>query len=157
LTARVLRSPVFGGKVASFDASKARAIPGVRNVVQISSGIAVVADNYWAASQGANAVVVKWDEGPMATVNSADIMARYAKLAEQPGSVARNEGNADAALSGAAARVDRVFEAPFLAHACMEPMNCTADVRADGCDVYVPTQGQTASHRAAIEASGLPA
>jgi isoquinoline 1-oxidoreductase subunit beta len=152
LTARVLRSPVFGGKVASFNADKAKAIPGVRNVVQISTGIAVVADNYWAASKGAQAVEVKWDEGALATLNSADIMKRYVALAQQPGKVARNDGNADA-VTGA---FERQYEAPFLAHACMEPMNCTADVKAGSCDVYVPTQGQTASHQAAIAASGLP-
>ncbi len=157
LTARVLRSPVFGGTVASFDATKARAVPGVTHVVQISGGIAVVADNYWAASKGAEAVAVTWNEGALARLNSAEIMARYAQLAQQPGKFARNDGDADAGLGGAPAKIERVFEAPFLAHACMEPMNCTADVRADGCDVYVPTQGQTASHRAAIAASGLPA
>jgi isoquinoline 1-oxidoreductase beta subunit len=157
LTARVLRSPVFGGKVASFNADKAKAIPGVRNVVQISSGIAVVADNYWAASKGAQAVEVKWDDGPLAALNSADIMKRYVGLAQEPGKVARNDGNADTALAGTTRKFERQYEAPFLAHACMEPMNCTADVKAGSCDVYVPTQGQTASHQAAIAASGLTA
>ena len=153
LTARVLRSPVFGGKVASFNADKAKAIPGVRSVVQISGGIAVVADNYWAASKGAQAVEVTWDEGALASLNSAAIMRRFVELAQQPGKVARNDGDAD----GVPAAFERQYEAPFLAHACMEPMNCTADVKAGSCDVYVPTQGQTASHLAAIAASGLPA
>jgi isoquinoline 1-oxidoreductase beta subunit len=151
LTARVLRSPVFGGKVASFNADKAKAVAGVRNVVQISNGIAVVADNYWAASKGAQAVEVKWDEGRLATLDSAAIMKSYKALAEKPGAVARNDGNADTV----AGTFERQYEAPFLAHACMEPMNCTADVKAGSCDVYVPTQGQTASHQAAIAASGL--
>jgi isoquinoline 1-oxidoreductase beta subunit len=157
LVARVVRCPVFGGKVASFTADKARAIPGVRHVVQISTGIAVAADNYWAASKGAQAIDVKWDEGPLAKLNSADITRKYAELAQQPGKVARNDGDTAAALKGAAKSFDRVYEVPFLAHATMEPMNCTADVRADRCDVWVPTQGQTASHQAAIAASGLPA
>jgi isoquinoline 1-oxidoreductase beta subunit len=157
LTARVVRSPVFGGKVASFNADKAKAVAGVRQVVQISTGVAVVADNYWSASRGAQALDVKWDEGALAKTNSADIMKRYAALAQQPGKMARNDGDADRGLSGSPRQFERVFEAPFLAHACMEPMNCTADVRADGCDVYVPTQGQTASHGAAVAASGLPA
>lgn len=155
LTARVLRSPVFGGKVASFNADKAKAVPGVRNVVQISSGIAVVADNYWAASKGAQAVEVTWDDGPLAALNSAEIMKRYVGLAQEAGKVARNDGDADAVLTGATRKFERQYEAPFLAHACMEPMNCTADVKAGSCDVYVPTQGQTASHQAAIAASGL--
>jgi isoquinoline 1-oxidoreductase beta subunit len=157
LTARVVRGPVFGSKVASFNADKAKAIPGVRNVVQISGGVAVVADNYWAASQGAQALQVKWEDGALAKLNSADIIKRYAELAQQPGKFARNDGNAETGLAASPRKFERVFEAPFLAHACMEPMNCTADVRADGCDVYVPTQGQTPSHTAAIAASGLPA
>jgi isoquinoline 1-oxidoreductase beta subunit len=156
LTARVVRCPVFGGKVDSFNADKAKAVPGVRNVVKISSGIAVVADNYWAASKGAQALEVKWNEGPLANLSSAEIMKKYSTLAEQPGKIARNDGDAQAAVKGNSHSFERVFEVPFLAHACMEPMNCTADVRADRCDVWVPTQGQTASHEAAVAASGLP-
>jgi isoquinoline 1-oxidoreductase beta subunit len=157
LTARVVRCPVFGGKVASFNADKAKAVPGVKQVVQISNGIAVVADNYWTATKGAQALEVQWDEGKLATLTSADILKKYAELAKQPGKVARNQGNADAALASSPKKFERIFEAPFLAHATMEPMNCTADVKANSCDVYVPTQGQTASHNAAIAASGLPA
>jgi isoquinoline 1-oxidoreductase subunit beta len=157
LIARVVRCPVFGGKVESFNADKAKAIAGVRNVVKISSGVAVVADNYWAASKGAQALEVKWDEGPLAKLSSAEIRAKYAALAEQAGKVARNDGDANQALKNNTRSVERVFEVPFLAHACMEPMNCTADVKADRCDVWVPTQGQTASHAAAMAASGLPA
>ncbi|PYR96784.1 MAG: twin-arginine translocation pathway signal protein [Acidobacteria bacterium] len=157
LIARVVRCPVFGGKVASFNADKSKAVAGVRHVVQISNGVAVVADNYWAASKGAQALDVKWDEGALANLSSADIVKKYAALAEQPGKIARNNGDAPAAMKGATRTFERVFEAPFLAHACMEPMNCTADVRSDQCDVWVPTQGQTASHQAAIAASGLPA
>ncbi len=157
LIARVVKCPVFGGKVASFNADKAKAVPGVRNVVAIGSGVAIVADNYWAASKGAEALEVKWDEGTLATLNSADITRHYGELAAQPGKIARNDGDTDRAIAGAAKSFERVFEAPFLAHATMEPMNCTADVRPDRCDVWVPTQGQTASHQAAIAASGLPA
>jgi isoquinoline 1-oxidoreductase beta subunit len=165
LTARVVRCPVFGGTVASFNADKAKAVKGVTHVVQITGGIAVVGENYWAASQGAQALQVTWDEGPLANLSSAEINKKQAELAQQPGKVARNDGNAEAALdtrragpTGPPARTfERVFEGPFLAHACMEPMNCTADVKADSCDVYVPTQGQTASHQAAMAASKLPA
>jgi isoquinoline 1-oxidoreductase beta subunit len=153
LTARVVRCPVFGGKVASFNADKAKAITGVTHVVPISGGIAVVGENYWAASQGAQALQVTWDEGPLANLSSADIAKKQAELAQQPGKVARNDGNAEAATKN----IERVFEAPFLAHACMEPMNCTADVKADSVDVYVATQGQTASQQAAMAASKLPA
>jgi isoquinoline 1-oxidoreductase beta subunit len=156
LVARVVKCPVFGGKVESFNADKAKAVPGVRNVVKISSGVAVVADNYWAASKGAQALEVKWNEGPLANLSSVEIMKKYAALAEQPGKVARNDGDAAAAIKNTKS-FERVFEVPFLAHATMEPMNCTADVRSDRCDVWVPTQGQTAAHEAAITAAGLPA
>ena len=116
-----------------------------------------MADNFWAASKGAQALEIKWDEGRLATLNSADITKRYAELAQQPGKVARDTGNVESALKQTPRNFERVFEVPFLAHATMEPMNCTADFRPDRCDVYVPTQGQTASHMAAIAASGLPA
>jgi isoquinoline 1-oxidoreductase beta subunit len=157
LTARVVRCPVFGGTVESFNADKAKAVPGVRDVVKISGGVAVVADNYWAASKGAQALDVKWNEGALAKLSSADILKNYTALAEQPGKIARNDGDAPSKVKDNTRAFERVFEVPFLAHACMEPMNCTADVRSDRCDVWVPTQGQTASHQAAIAASGLPA
>ncbi|HZL94872.1 MAG TPA: xanthine dehydrogenase family protein molybdopterin-binding subunit [Vicinamibacterales bacterium] len=156
LTAKVVRCPVFGGKVARFNADKAKAVPGVKQVVQISTGVAVVADNYWSASRGAQALDITWDEGPLAKLTTAEILTRYKELAQKPGKVARNDGNADTAIANSKS-LERTFEAPFLAHATMEPMNCTADYRADGCDVYVPTQGQTPSHQAAVAASGLPA
>jgi isoquinoline 1-oxidoreductase beta subunit len=155
LTARVARCPVFGGKVATFNAEKAKAVPGVKHVVQISSGVAVVADNYYSATKGIQALEVKWDEGKLATLTSADILKQYAGLAQKPGKIARNQGNADSAYGSAPKKFERTFEAPFLAHATMEPMNCTADVKAASCDVYVPTQGQTSAHMAAIAASGL--
>jgi len=156
LTARVSRSAVFGGKVKSFNDAKAKAVPGVKHVVQISNGVAVVADNYWSATKGLQALEVTWDDGPLANLTSADIIRKYAELAQKAGKPARVQGNADAAYGGAPKKFERVFEAPFLAHATMEPMNATADVKADSCDVYVPTQGQTACHMAAIAASGLP-
>jgi isoquinoline 1-oxidoreductase beta subunit len=157
LTARVVRCPVFGGRPVSYDATAARAVPGVVGVVPISAGLAVVADGYWAASRGVDALQVQWDEGPLATLSSEQIMAQYREHGRRPGRSARDDGDADLALATSATVVEREYEAPFLAHACMEPMNCTADVRADGCDVYVPTQGQTAAQQAAMAASGLPA
>jgi isoquinoline 1-oxidoreductase beta subunit len=155
LYAVVARCPVFGGKAASFDASKAQAVPGVKRVVQISSGIAVVADNTWTAMEGRRALEVKWDEGPNASATSASISKLFAERAAQPGYVARKEGDAEAALGKAATKVEAVYEVPFLAHATMEPMNCTAQVRADRCDVWAPTQAQTGAQNAAAEAAGL--
>jgi isoquinoline 1-oxidoreductase beta subunit len=164
LVARVVRCPVFGGKVASFNATKAKAVAGVRHVVQVTNGVAVVADGYWAASKGAQALEVTWNEGPLAKLNSPDISKQYAALAQKPGAIARNDGDTDTVLggsrpagsSGAPRIIERVFEAPFLAHACMEPMNCTADVQKDRCDVWAPTQSQTATQQTAMTATGLP-
>ncbi len=151
----VLRCPVFGGKVASFDAAKAKAVPGVKDVIQISSGIAVVADNTWTAMQGRRALDVKWDEGPNAGVSSDSISKLFADRTMQPGVEARKEGDAAAALSGAATKIEVVYEVPYQAHATMEPQNCTADVRADRVDVWAPTQFQTVAQAMAAKICGL--
>lgn len=175
LVARILRCPFFKGNVAGFNADKARAVPGVRHVVQTGSavagpadefgastkseaaGIAVVADSYWAATQGLKALEVKWDEGPLARMNSEDIRQQMADATERPGVVARNQGDFDAAWAGAPKKFEAVYELPYLAHATMEPMNCVADARQDGCDVWVSTQGQSSTQEAAMRITGLPA
>jgi isoquinoline 1-oxidoreductase beta subunit len=151
----VARCPVFGGKVASFDATKAKAVPGVKNVVEISRGVAVVADNTWAAMEGRRALDVKWDEGPTATASSDSISKLFADQMAKAGSEARKEGDAPSALSGAAQKIEAVYEAPYLAHATMEPINCTADVRADRVDVWAPTQFQTMAQGMAAKICGL--
>src|SRR5712671_6525538 len=156
LVAVVARSPVFGGKVQSFDAAKAKAVPGVKHVVQISSGVAVVADGYWSAKKGRDALDVTWDEGPMASASSATISQLFGQRAEQAGAVARHDGDAQAALPGAAAKLDAAYELPFLAHATMEPMNCTAHVRADGVDIWAPTQFQTGAQGLGAGIGGVP-
>jgi isoquinoline 1-oxidoreductase beta subunit len=156
LVAVVARSPVFGGKVKSFDATKAKAVPGVRHVVPISTGIAVVADGYWPAKKGRDALDVTWDEGPNASVSSATISQLFAHNAEQAGAVARHDGDAQGALPSAASKVDAVYELPFLAHATMEPMNCTAHVRADGVDIWAPTQFQTGAQGMGAGIGGVP-
>jgi isoquinoline 1-oxidoreductase beta subunit len=156
LVATVQRCPVFGGKVASFDATKTKAVKGVRDVVQISSGVAVVANSYWAAKKGREEVKIAWDEGPNAQLTSAEITRIYAESAKQPGPVARKEGDAPGALGSAKHTFDAVYEVPFLAHATMEPMNCTAHVEKDKCEVWVGTQNQTGTQRTAMRISGLP-
>src|ERR1700730_12424358 len=155
LYAVVARCPVFGGKVASFDATKAKAVAGVKNVIQISSGVAVIADSTWTAMQGRRALDVKWDEGANANVSSETISKLFAERAAQPGVEARKEGDAATALAGAAKKIEAVYDAPFLAHATMEPQNCTADVRADRCDVWAPTQFQTMAQGTAAKICGL--
>ena len=157
LTATVAKCPVFGGSVRSFDAAQALKVKGVKKVVQIGSGVAVIADSFWAAKQGRDALQVTWDEGPMAKESTARMFGKWAELGK--GDVAAERlkiGNAAAALASGAKRVDAVYEVPFLAHATMEPQNCTAHVRPDGCDVWAPTQNQTGAQQTAMRVTGLP-
>ena len=155
LHAVIARCPVFGGKVASFDATKAKAVRGVKDVVQISTGVAVIADNTWNAMEGRRALDVKWDEGPNAQIDSAEISKMLAEPATGPVPVARKVGDVEAGLAGAASKFEADYEVPFLAHATMEPMNCTAYARADRCDVWAPTQAQTGSQSIAAKVTGL--
>jgi len=172
LVASIERCPVFGGTLKRYDAAKAKAVPGVRAVVVLepspwtgtggawaagcAAGIAVVADTYWQAVTGRRALEVEWDEGQAASLGSDDIRAQFVRLAGQPGVEARKDGDAAGTLAGAAKRVEAVYEVPFLHHATMEPMSCTAHVRADGCDVWAPTQNQTRAQEVAAELTGLP-
>ncbi len=155
LHAVVSRCPVFGGKVKSFDGAKAKAVRGVKNVMQVSTGVAVVADNTWSAMQGREALEIQWDEGENAKNSSEAIRKLYRSRLEQTGAIARKDGDAESAMGGAAKKVEAVYEVPFLAHATMEPMNCTADVRADGCDIYAPTQFQTFAQITGAKLAGL--
>src|SRR5256885_6032383 len=140
LTAVLARPPVPGGKAISVDDSKAKAIKGVRQVVQIPDGVAVLADGYWLAKKGRDALEIKWDDGPKAGLSSEGITKMLTEATEQEGKVARNEGNI--ASVSAAKTIEAVYEAPYLAHACMEPMNCTAWVKPDGVEIWAGTQSQ---------------
>ena len=150
-----VRCPVFGGKVAGFDARKAKATPGVKDVIQIPSGVAVLADNTWSAMQGRRALSIQWEEGANANLNSDTIRARMAALANQPGAVGKTVGDAPGTIAAAAKKLDAVYEAPFLAHACMEPMNCTASVKADSCEIWASTQMPTGAQQIAAKITGL--
>jgi isoquinoline 1-oxidoreductase subunit beta len=149
------RCPVFGGRVARYDDARAKAMPGVSHVVQISSGIAVVADNTWTALEGRRALDITWDNGPRATTSSDSLRKMFADMTTQPGVEARRIGDAAAALASARKRIDAVYEVPYLAHAPMEPLNCTAHVTADMCEVWASTQGQSAAQQIASRVSGL--
>jgi isoquinoline 1-oxidoreductase beta subunit len=151
----IARCPVFGGKVASFDAANAKAVPGVKSVVQVPSGLAVVADNTWSAMQGRRVLQIQWDEGPVASANTPGITQSFAESMQQPGAVARKEGDAGAALAGAAKKIEAVYEVPYLAHAPMEPLNCVAHVRSDRCEVWASTQGQSSARAVAARITGL--
>jgi isoquinoline 1-oxidoreductase beta subunit len=154
--ASVLRCPVFGGKLARFEARPALAVKGVQQVIAIASGVAVVADSFAAALKGRDALVVGWDTGPNAALTSAAIRRRFARAARRRGKVVRRQGDALRALRRAAQVIEAVYETPYLAHATLEPMNCTAQVRPDGCDVWVPTQAQQGAHETAVRLTGLP-
>jgi isoquinoline 1-oxidoreductase beta subunit len=140
--AALAQSPVFGGTVGSFDATKAKSMPGVRSVVQISSGVAVVADTYWQARQALAAVDIKWNEGANAKMSSEGIAAELRQAVDKPGATFKKVGDFDAAIKGAAKTYDATYEIPFTPHATMEPMNFIADVRADSCMLVGPTQFQ---------------
>jgi isoquinoline 1-oxidoreductase beta subunit len=140
LYASIARCPVFGGRMSGYDAAAARAVPGVREVVEIPSGVAVVADSTWAAFQGKRALACRWDEGAAGKLDSPRIAGLLRARAALPGDLARNDGDASRALARAARRIEAEYEVPFLAHAPMEPMNCTAHHTGDRCEVWAPTQ-----------------
>ena len=143
LTATILRPPVIGGRVKSVDDAKAKAVKGVRNVVRLDSGVAVVADNYWSAKKGRDALSVVWDDGAMAAVSSDKLyQADVAAAANGKGIEAKKIGDVAAGKAQAAKTIEAVYYAPFLAHATMEPMNATADVRADRCEIWSGIQAQ---------------
>src|SRR5207237_9873723 len=154
--AAVAACPVFGGKVASVDDAKAKAIPGVQQVVRLDDAVAVVAADTWAAKQGLAALDIRWDDGPNANLTTADIVQQLATASEKSGVVARKDGDVAAARAGAGQKVEAIYEQPFLAHATMEPVNCTVHVRPDGCDVWVGTQVPTFTQTAAAKVTGLP-
>jgi isoquinoline 1-oxidoreductase beta subunit len=165
LFAVVARCPVFGGKLVSFDATKAKAVPGVRDVIAFETsgrgasttgGIAVLAVNSWAAMQGRKALEVKWDLGPAAKESSAGLHEQFLANAAKPGKIVRNDGDTDSALASSAKKIEAAYEFPFAAHACMEPMNCTVDIRPDGAEAWVPTQAPQWAQAVIAETAKLP-
>jgi len=155
LTAVVARAPVFGGRVRSFDASKAKAVPGVRSVVQVPSGVAVVADHFWAAKLGRDALKVDWELGPNAALDSVKLREQFRGLASTPGVVAAQAGDAAAASAPAAKTIEAEFAVPYLAHAPMEPLNCTVRIAPGKCDVWTGTQFQGLDQQVAAQITGL--
>jgi len=155
LHAALAQCPVIGGKVASLDAAKARSMPGVKHVVQITDGVAVVADTWWRAKVARDALDIKWDEGAGKSLDSAGIASALKAAAARPGAVIRKQGDVDDGLKGAAKTLEAAYELPFLAHATMEPMNFTADVRKDSCLICGPTQFQQLAAGVAAQVTGL--
>lgn len=161
----IARCPVFEGKLVSFDATKAKAVPGVRDVLQIETrgrgasttgGVAVLADNSWAAIQGRKALEVKWDEGPAVKESSEELHKQFVENASKPGRTLRNDGDADGVLSSSAKKLEAIYELPFAAHVCMEPMNCTVVIRPDSAEAWVPTQAPQWAQAVIAEIAKLP-
>lgn len=140
LTAVVAHAPVFGGKVKSFDASRAKAVPGVKQVVEIPTGIAVIADHFWAASQGRKALQITWDDGPGANLSTKTQVDAYQKLAHTDGLKAAQKGNVNEGLAKATKILKAEYVFPYLAHAPMEPQNCTVKISDDKCEIWTGTQ-----------------
>ncbi len=157
LTSVIARPPIFGAKAKSYNAEKALAVPGVREVVSTESGVAVVADAFWPANLGRRALQVEWDEGPLAHLSTAAMREDYAARARTPGIVARKTGDAEASFAGALTHVEAEYELPYLAHAPMEPLNCLVDLKDDECEIWTGTQFQTVDREAAARVAGLDA
>ncbi|MEO6566147.1 MAG: xanthine dehydrogenase family protein molybdopterin-binding subunit [Casimicrobiaceae bacterium] len=154
LTAVVAHAPRFGQGLKSFDSAAVTSIPGVRYVVEIPTGVAVVATTFWAAKKGRDALKLEWDDTGYKG-SSADIIAEYKKLVATPGNSARNDGDAAKAIAGAAKKLEATYEFPFLAHAAMEPLNCVVKLTPEGCDIWNGEQFQTVDQMAIAKYTGL--
>jgi isoquinoline 1-oxidoreductase beta subunit len=154
--ATLTQSPVFGGRVKSVDETKARAVKGVRQIVRLDDAVAVVADHMGAAKKGLAALVIEWDEGQHAKLTTDEIASELEKATLNSGPVAQNIGDTNKAMASAVTKIDASYQVPFLAHATMEPMNCTVHVRKDGCEVWVGNQVLARAQAAAAKTAGLP-
>jgi isoquinoline 1-oxidoreductase beta subunit len=155
LTALVARPPVFGARVRTLDAARARGVRGVTLVVEVPSGVAVVADSFWSAKKGRDALQITWDEGAGAGVDTASMQAEYGRLGQTAGRPARLEGDVAVAMARAATRVSAEYSVPYLAHAPMEPLNCLVALTGDRCDIWTGTQFHTVDRANAARAAGL--
>jgi isoquinoline 1-oxidoreductase beta subunit len=155
-TAVVAHPPRFGAKVQRFDDKAARAIKGVKQVLQIPSGIAVLGDDFWCAKQGRDALQIEWDESQAFNLSSNQILEQYRELAKQPGLVARDEGDSEAAMARAAKVIEAEYSVPFLAHAALEPMDCVVRIDASGCEIWNGEQMNTGDQMAVAGELGLP-
>ncbi|MFW6027419.1 MAG: molybdopterin cofactor-binding domain-containing protein, partial [bacterium] len=151
----IARPPKFGGKAVSFNADEVKQRPGVKDVVAIPRGVAVLATGYWEAVKAREALKVEWDFSNAETRGSEELMAHYRELAGKPGAVARNDGDAETALAGAATVIEADYEFPYLAHAPMEPLNCVVHLSEDSCEIWAGSQSQTGDQSVAARIAGL--
>jgi isoquinoline 1-oxidoreductase beta subunit len=154
--ATLAQSPVFGGRVKRVDDAGAKAVKGVRQIVRLDDAVAVVADHMGAAKKGLAALNIEWADGPHGKLATADIVRELETATTRPGAVAQNIGDADKAMAGAATKIEANYQVPFLAHATMEPMNCTVHVRPDGCEIWVGSQALARAQASAAEVLGIP-
>ncbi|HEY7664289.1 MAG TPA: xanthine dehydrogenase family protein molybdopterin-binding subunit [Xanthobacteraceae bacterium] len=154
--ATLAQSPVFGGRVKRIDDAAAKAVKGVRQIVQLDDAVAVVADHMGAAKKGLAALVVEWDDGPHAKLSTQDIADELERATRKAGVVAQNIGDVEKAMAGAVTKVEATYQVPFLAHATMEPMNCTVHARWNGCEIWVGSQAMARVQAEAAKAAGLP-
>ena len=157
LTAVVARPPVFGAQLKAFDASDALQVPGVHSVKAVPSGVAVLAEHTWAALKGRERLRVEWDLGDHASTSTDSLRTEWRSLLTKPGLLGDNRGDARSVWSRASQRIDVEYELPYLAHACMEPLNAVAEVRDDGCDLWLGTQNQSQDAQLVAAALSLPA
>jgi len=155
LVAVVAHPPTFGGRAKKVRSDAARALPGVKHVVELPSGVAVVATGFWAAKQGRDLLEIDWDRGPNAGISTEGLREQYRALSRTPGLVARRDGDAAAAIGDAAKRLEADYEVPYLAHAPMEPLNCVVDLREDRMEIWAGSQFQTVDQAAAARVAGL--
>jgi isoquinoline 1-oxidoreductase subunit beta len=154
--ATVAASPVFGGKLKSVDEGRAMAVKGVRQVVKLDNAVAVVGDHMWAAMQGLSTIHIEWEDGPNANITTESIIEQMARASRNEGAVARSDGDFAKAIPRVAKKIEAVYEMPFLAHAAMEPMNCTVHVTKDSCEIRVGTQVVSRAQSTAAQVTGLP-
>ncbi len=156
LTALVARAPRFGTSVKSFDATKAKEMPGVVDVVAIPNGVAVLAKDFWSAKQGRDALKIEWNESKAFKLNSSDLLAHFKNLARSPGAVAHATGDAEKAMGRATTRLEAAFEMPYLAHSSMEPLNCVVKLSDKQCEIWNGEQSHTNDQRNVSKFLGIP-
>ncbi len=154
--ATLAQSPVFGGRVKSVDDAAAKAVKGVRQIIRLDDAVAVVADHMGAAKKGLAALKIEWDDGPHAKLTTADVARELEQATLGSGPVAQNIGDADKAMASAITKIEAIYQAPFLAHATMEPMNCTVHFRRDACEIWIGSQAVARVQAMAAKVAGLP-
>jgi isoquinoline 1-oxidoreductase subunit beta len=154
--ATLAQSPVFGGRVKSLDDTAAKAVKGVRQIIRLNDAVAVVADHMGAAKKGLAALKIEWDDGPHANLTTADVARELEQATLGSGAVAQNIGDSDKAMASATTKIEAIYQAPFLAHATMEPMNCTVHFRNDECEIWIGSQAVARVQAMTAKVAGLP-